>query len=72
MIYLWSPRFISMTPKQQHYTLLTAMKFGGNFYKALAQAGLVADPVNRAQIFTAFPDLAIVYGPTAAFYSEDL
>ena len=39
------------------------MKYGGGFYRRLAEAGLCADPVNRQRIFDAFPDLLTVYGP---------
>ncbi|NBS69077.1 hypothetical protein EBT31_09205 [bacterium] len=61
-----------MTPDQQLHTLLTAQRFGGNFMKHLATAGLAADPQNRQVLFDAFPDLENFYGPRTMFYSEDL
>lgn len=47
----------------QYWTLQVAMRYGGGFYRRLAEAGLCADPVNRQRIFDAFPDLLTVYGP---------
>lgn len=61
-----------MDNKQQHFTLLTTAKYGGSFYKALAQAALLADADNLAKIFSTFRDLEILYGPRSRFYSEDL
>jgi len=61
-----------MTTDQQIHTLLTAQRFGGNFYRKLADAGLAADPSNRAIIFNAFPKLHQLFGPTSTLYSEDL
>lgn len=61
-----------LTDTQQLHTLLTAVHFAGNFYRKLAQAGLAADPGNRAKIFLAFPELRETYGPNTSFYSEDL
>lgn len=61
-----------MTPDQEVHTLLTAQRFGGNFMRHLAAAGLAADPENRQRLFAAFPDLQNFYGPRTMFYSEDL
>lgn len=61
-----------MTSDQQIHTLLTAQRFGGNFLRKLAAAGLAADPNNRAAIFSAFPQLTQVFGPGSSLYSEDL
>lgn len=61
-----------MTSNQQLHTLLTAQRFGGNFLRHLADAGLAADPNNRATLFQSFPQLAQVFGPGSALYSEDL
>lgn len=59
-----------MAPEQQHQTLKTASKYGGSFYRALATAGLLADPINRDRLFQAFPDLELVYGPMSPFYAD--
>lgn len=61
-----------MDNKQRHFTLLTTAKYGGSFYKALAQAALLADTENLAKIFSTFKDLEILYGPRSRFYNEDL
>lgn len=61
-----------LTAEQQIHTLLTAQKFGGNFMRKLADAGLAADPANKQLLFAAFPDLQHFYGPLSAFYSEEL
>lgn len=53
-------------------TLLTAVRYGGCFIAKLAEAGLVADPVNRAQLFHAFPKLMLEYGPVSELYRTDL
>jgi hypothetical protein len=45
------------------WTLQTALAYGGGFYRRLAEAGLLADPVNRAKIFETWPDLNRIYGP---------
>lgn len=60
-----------MNSMQQHHTLLTTLHYGGNFYRELAKAAIVADPDNKARIFAAFPDLEILYGPNGGLYSEN-
>lgn len=61
-----------MTSDQQLHTLLTAQRFGGQFMRRLAEAGLCADPMNRALIFEHWPRLTQDYGPGTCLYSEDL
>jgi hypothetical protein len=61
-----------MTSDQQLHTLLTAQRFGGNFLRKLADAGLAADPINRAQLLRSFPQLGHTFGPHSTLYSEDL
>lgn len=61
-----------MTKTQMLHALLTMRKFGGNFEQHLAAAGLNADPVNRARIIEAFPEIESKYGPASRFYSEEL
>ena len=52
-----------LSSSDAYWTLLTAIKNGGGFYKRLAEAGLYADPCNRRKLFEAWPDLIAVYGP---------
>ena len=59
-----------MTPTDEHWTLQCAREYGGSFIRALAEAGLLADPNNRAKIFTAWPDLATVYGPATQLHRQ--
>lgn len=59
-----------MTPTQQHHTLKTAIRYGGNFIRTLAAAGLLADQNNLDRIFASFPELITTYGPASPFYSE--
>jgi hypothetical protein len=61
-----------VTSDQQINTLLTAATFGGNFMRKLAEAGLAADPANRALLFMTFQQLTDDYGPASCLYSEDL
>lgn len=61
-----------MTRTQQINTLLTARQYGGDFMRHLAEAGLAADPDNRAKVFATWPDLAKVFGPNGVMYREDL
>lgn len=61
-----------LSAEQQLHTLLSAKRFGGNFIKHLVEAGLVADPLNRARIFESWPEIEVQYGPRSVFYSEDL
>lgn len=56
------------TAEEQIWTLHTAARFAGSFYKALANAGLLADPQNRARLFKAWPELTASYGPGTSFY----
>jgi hypothetical protein len=61
-----------MTSDQQLHTLLTAQRFGGNFMRKLADAGLAADPITRAHLLLSFPKLGQTFGPHSTLYSEDL
>jgi len=51
------------TTSDLYWTLQTALKYGGGFYRRLAEAGLAADPSNRQRIFDTWPELMTVYGP---------
>jgi len=61
-----------MTNDQQIHTLLTAAYFGGLTISKLAEAGLIADPVNRQIILDCFPRIISDYGPDSELYSEAL
>jgi galactose-1-phosphate uridylyltransferase len=61
----------TLTCKQEHFTLVTAHRFGSIFMRRLAEAGIFADAENRARIFSQFPELIWKYGPQSRFYSED-
>lgn len=61
-----------LTTEQQIATLLSARRFGGYFMQRLAEAGLAADPINRATLFNAFPKLVAEYGPGAILHCTDL
>jgi len=54
-----------MNPIEQHWTLMTAAEYGGSFFKALAAAGLKADPSNRDRLFKTWPELSATYGPAS-------
>jgi len=52
-----------MSESDIYWTFVTGSKYGGSFYKALAHAGLAADPGNKRRILDAFPELVATYGP---------
>ena len=47
---------------------MTAVKYGGSFYKALGGAGLLADTANRERLLEAFPEMEATYGPQTAMH----
>lgn len=61
----------ALTPTQQHQSLHLAVRYGGSFMAALAQAGLLADPANRAKLFDHFDQL-LEYGPDGPFWKSTL
>lgn len=61
-----------MTEHQIHFTLITMRKYGGHFFRLLAEAALHADIDNRSRVFNAFPEIIVTYGPQSAFYSEQI
>ena len=52
-----------MKPDDFTKTLEMDILHGGHFHRILAEAGLAADPINKAKIFRTFPDLVLNYGP---------
>ena len=61
----------TLTFKQEHFTLITAHRFGGSFMRPLAEAAIFADATNRRRLISAFPEIISKYGPQSRFYSED-
>ena len=57
-----------MNQHETHWTLQTAIQFGGGFIQRLAEAALVADADNKALIFKTWPQIESVYGPTSTLY----
>lgn len=53
-----------------YWTFVTADKYGGSFYSALARAGLAADPQNKQRLLTAFPAFARTYGPASRLHRQ--
>jgi hypothetical protein len=50
-------------------TVETMHKYGGNFYKKIADALLAADPENRKKLLSCFPKILQDYGPESKFNS---
>ena len=59
-----------MSDTDTYWTLQAAVAYGGSFYKALAEAGLKADPSNRQRLLTAFPEMADTYGPASTLHRQ--
>ena len=59
-----------MSDTDLHYTFLTAVQYGGTFFRRLAEAGLAADPTNRQRLLTAFPELTSIYGPDTKLHKS--
>ena len=59
-----------MSDTDIYWTLITAATYCGRFYKALAEAGLKADPSNRQRLLAAFPELANTYGPASVLHRQ--
>ena len=53
-----------------YWIFITAATYGGSFYKALAEAGLKADPSNRQRLLTAFPEMADTYGTASVLHRQ--
>ena len=59
-----------MTDEEIFRTFQTAITSGGSFYAGLANAGLAADPQNKALILKTWPRLTSEYGPTSIHYKH--
>lgn len=61
---------MNLTSRQIWATFRVATHYGGSFYAALGEAGLLGDPENQARLLAAFPKLVEQYGPETAFYQR--
>jgi hypothetical protein len=59
-----------MTTNDSYWTLQTAIKHGGGFYRRLAEATLHADPDNKQRVLLAFPELQQCYGPQTHLHRQ--
>jgi hypothetical protein len=59
-----------MTPSDSYWTFQTAMAYGGEFIKRLAEAGVHADPIDRQRLLLAFPELQQCYGPQTFLHRQ--
>lgn len=59
-----------MSESDVYWTFVTACKFGGKFYQALALAGLAGDPGNKRRILNSFPEMSSTYGPLTRLHRE--
>jgi hypothetical protein len=59
-----------MTDIDRYWAFITASEYGGSFFKALAEAGLKADPINRERLVLAFPELYATYGPSSRLHRQ--
>jgi len=57
-----------MTNSDCFWTFITAAQYAGSFFKALAEAGLKADPINRERLLLAFPEMYATYGPSSRLH----
>lgn len=58
----------SMSDADIYWTFQTAASYGGSFFRALADAGLAADPINKRRILTAFPEMVATYGTASRLH----
>lgn len=59
-----------LTQSEIFHTFKAAQVHGGSFMRALASAGIVADPDNIGKILRTWPELKATYGPGTAFYAK--
>jgi len=57
-----------MSESDVYWTFVTGSKYAGSFYKALAHAGLAADPNNKRRILAAFPEMVATYGTASRLH----
>lgn len=61
----------ALTHTEVMKTFEVASRFGGSFMKAIAIAGLHADPDNVGKILRTWPNIKQQYGPGTPFYEEE-
>lgn len=59
-----------LTQSEVLHTFKAAQVHGGSFMRALATAGLKADPDNVGKILRTWPELKATYGPGSPFYAK--
>ena len=59
-----------MKPDGFNKTLEMAILHGSHFYRKLAEAALAADPINKAKIFRAFPEITKSFGPKSILWES--
>jgi hypothetical protein len=59
-----------MSDSDIYWTFVTANKVGGSFFKALGNAGLAADPINKRLILNTWPMMVATYGITSRLHRE--
>jgi hypothetical protein len=59
-----------MSDSDIYWTFVTAGKVGGSFFKALGNAGLAADPINKRLILNTWPMMVATYGITSRLHRE--
>jgi hypothetical protein len=60
-----------MTHSEVLQTFRACQSHGGSFMRALATAGLSADPENVGKILRTWPQIEQVYGPGSKFYKRE-
>jgi hypothetical protein len=60
-----------MNFREKYNTFESMRRYGGALTRYLAQAWMVADPVNRHTLERAFPNYLQKYGPGSPFYTEN-
>ena len=59
-----------MSDADIYWTFTTAIQYGGGFFRALADAGLRADPRNKRRILAAFPEMITTYGTASRMHRQ--
>jgi hypothetical protein len=59
-----------MSDSDIYWTFITAQHHGGSFFKAMGNAGLAADPINKRLILNTWPMMVASYGVTSRFHCE--
>jgi hypothetical protein len=57
-----------MTDDDLYWACITATEYASSFFRALGEAGLKADPINRERLLLAFPEMYATYGPASRLH----